>query len=141
MTQLAPRLRSDNPSDLFWKPELPMEVAMQAVPVRQLLLEYGISEQDWEAHYVNNPLFISEVKRWIDFLKEEGASFRLKARLQAEHLLDDHFNIIADKKTPAKERIKGMENLVRWAGYDQKAGTEGGQVAPFNIVIQMNNGA
>ena len=131
--------RAESPVDIFWKPELPMEVAMRAVPLSQILTDYNISRADWDAHYASNPIFLKEVKRWLDFLAEEGAGFKLKCRLIAEHHLETIYKIIDNPLAQTKDRVKAMENVVEWAGYKPKPeiGAEGG--GGFSIVIQMNN--
>jgi len=67
-----------------------------------------------------SPSFNQALRAYGKELKTSGASFRLKARVQAEELLKTNWRIIHDVATPPATAIKAIENTVRWADLEPK---------------------
>ncbi len=109
--------QTGNATDLVWPATLPIEIALKVAPLERILDAYGIHAFEWEA-LRNDPLFKAEVERAAEMLKQEGMSFRTKARLQAEELLRTSWKIIHDDTMPANVRADLLKFTVRVAGYD-----------------------
>jgi hypothetical protein len=60
-------------------------------------------------------------------VKKEGMSFKLKARLQSEALLETSWRLIhaPSSEVPPAVKAKLMEATWRMAGFDNKEGTSG----------------
>lgn len=72
-------------------------------------------------------------------LEKDGATFALKAKLQAEVLLDESFKMSMDKDVDPRVRAKLIADTVRWAGFD-KAGAAADATGGFNITINLDTG-
>jgi len=136
------RLRPTDPAELGYPPTLPIEIAMRVAPVKEICDAYNISKEEFDRIKLD-PGFLSELKAAHDMLKEEGMSFKLKARLQAEELLKTSWKLIhgAPEDVPASVKADLIKSTVKWAGLEPKAGA--GEVAAgsgFQINIQLNNG-
>lgn len=101
-----------------------------------ILDEYGLTAHDF-ARIQEDPVFATAVKRLQEELQEEGATFRLKCKLQAEAMLEEAWRMAHAPDTDPRVKEKLMSNMVRWAGWDNPAsgGKEGG--AGFHININL----
>ena len=102
--------------------------------------EYGITSEEWDRIRVE-PGFQQELQKAVDMLKEEGMTFRIKAKLQAEELLKSSWRLIHDPGTPPNVRADLIKATMRWALYDVTS-AQGAQAVPgsgFNINIQFAN--
>lgn len=106
-----------DPAKITYPPTLPVEVALRTVPLPEIKAAYGFSDEEWSA-LKHNPLFIRDLKDATEALKEEGMSFKTKARLQAEELLTTSWNMIHDKAAPANVRADLLKFTIRAAGLD-----------------------
>jgi hypothetical protein len=89
----------------------------------------------------DDPLFKQQVQRFVRELNENGVSFQLKARIQAEELLKKQFVLIHDPDTPPAVAVKAIENTVRWAGLEPKVsqnGSGGADGPKFQIVFNLD---
>ena len=130
-----------NPSDparLGYPPTLPIEIAMRTSSTRAVCEAYGITEDEWDLIRFD-PVFLSDLQRAADMLKEEGMSFRIKAKLQAEELLKSSWRMIHDPNAPPAVRADLIKATMRWAQYDvppsQQAGAPG---SGFHISFNFN---
>lgn len=128
----------ENPALLGYPPTLPIEVAMRTAPIKDICEAYGIDRDEWEALRVH-PLFVADVKAAMETLKEEGMSFRFKARMQAEELLKTSWAMIHNATNPPSVRADLIKFTIRAAGLDQSAQKESQQqgFAP-TLNIQIN---
>lgn len=75
----------------------------------ELLAEYEFEAADLE-RFGQEPLFVQRVEYFQNQLKEHGASFRVKAKMQAELLLDKSWDIIHNPDvSPAVQA-----DLIKW---------------------------
>lgn len=91
-------------------------------------------------HYdriVDDPTFQAKVFALKKELEKDGATFTLKAKLQAEVLLDESFKMAMDKDTDSRVRAKLIGDTVRWAGFD-KTGASADATGGFSININLN---
>jgi hypothetical protein len=125
---------SANPVDTFFHPMLPVELVLGDVPKKDVLAAYAIDKDRWEKLRVN-PVFIKAVKDAKEQLTKEGASFRIKAKMQAEQLLDTSWKLIHDKLTPASVKADLIKYTTKVAGLEPK---EGQLTSGNNLQININ---
>jgi len=101
------KLRPD--ADLGYPPSLPLELALNPTRMDVIRTAYGLSEDDF-IDLMANPSFVSDLKAARELAKEEGMSFRLKARHQAEEMLKTSWALVHDRETPSSVRA----DLIKW---------------------------
>lgn len=123
-----------------YPPTLPVEIALRVLPVPDICKAYGIDRDEWNRIRVD-PLFIEDLRKCLEDMKQEGMTFKMKARLQSTELLKTSWNIIHDTTGQVPPAVKAalIKDTVRWAGYDNKEGAAGnnGQQNAFQINIHM----
>ena len=120
LVEPAKRITPINPHDpamLGYPATLPVEIAMRTSSTRAVCEAYGIVEEEWEL-IRHDPVFLADLQRAVDMLKEEGASFRVKAKLQAEELLKTSWRMIHSPNTPPNVAADLIKSTARWAQYD-----------------------
>ena len=127
-----------NPTKLVYPATLPIEVAMRTGTAREICQAYGLSRSDWLA-LLADPLFLDDVKRASENLSQEGMSFKMKARLQAEELLNTSWQIIHNPVTPAPVRADLIKSVVKWGGLDAEVKDK--SAAGPGMHIQINFGS
>lgn len=117
---------------------LPIELALKVAPEDQILEAYGMQRFEYEM-LLENTAFIAAYKNALEMVQQEGASFRLKALLQAEELLATSWGMIHESDTPASVRADLIKSTVRWAGLEPKknAGDDGSGAAQ-GLQININ---
>jgi hypothetical protein len=122
---------------LGFPPMLPVELAMHVDTPQRICAAYGIDFAEF-AELTQNPVFQLAYNNAVDELKKDGVSFRLKAKMQAEKLLEKSWQLIHDVATPTTVQADLIKSTVRWAGYDA---TKTGEVGIGNtFAIQINLG-
>lgn len=125
----------DDPSEIGFPPALPVEIALREHPVRQICEAYGIDHARWLA-LRENELFKAAVAKYVEMLKKEGTSFKLKAMLQSDALLKTSWKLIHDVDTPPNVKADLIKSTFRAAGYDKQDAQVGSGNA-FQINIQL----
>lgn len=134
-----------NPVEIVWPPTLPIELALKVAPNDQIRQEYGYSREEWNA-LPQVPAFIRDLTAACEMVRQEGMSFKLKARLIAEDNLKALWRMVhedSNKETPPAVKAKLMELCARWGHYDPKSlPLDGSAASTGNAVnIQINLGA
>lgn len=105
---------------------LALEIARNQVgmklPIQQLLQQLHV-DPNYFMQLSKDEVFLKQVKAFTKELKENGVSFQLKAKIQAEAMLKKNWQLVHDQETPAAVVVKAIENTVRWAGLEQKTNT------------------
>ena len=133
-------LEPKNPAELAYPATLPIELAMRTATVRELCEAYGLSEADWD-QLRQSPMFIADVARAVEMLRQDGMSFKMKARLQADELLKRSWKLIhaSHEDVPPSVQADLIKFTVRVAGLD--AGLEKASNLQGNALsIQINLG-
>jgi len=115
-------LSSPNPLDpslLGFPPMLPVELAMRTYPAHVVCAAYEINREEFE-RIIEDPVFIVAFRAAQEALTKDGASFKLKAKLQAESLLAKSWSMIHLDGTPAAVKADLIKSTVRWAEYEPK---------------------
>lgn len=137
VTPIAP----SDPARLGYPPTFPIEIALRTSSTRAICEAYGIDEDEWEL-LRHDPLFLADLGRAMKLVAEEGMSFKLKAKLQAEELLKTSWRTIHDIGTPPNVKADLIKATMRWAEYDTppaREGAGGAQAGQFAINIQFTN--
>lgn len=136
-----------DPTSLVWPPTLPIELALKTATPDQIRVEYGYTEEEWAA-LPRNPTFMRDLAGACERVRQEGMSFKLKAKLIAEENLKQVWKMIHQDHTLVPAAVKGklIELTARWAGFDERAannqgGGSGGPVNANTLNIQINLGA
>ena len=119
---------------------LAFEVARNQVgmrlPVEDLLKQLDVPA-DTFLQYTKNPTFVSRVKAFKKEMEDNGVSFELKAKIQAEEMLKQVWDMVHDDDIPPAVRMRGIENTVRWGklepAKDQQSQVGTGFSITFNI--------
>lgn len=81
--------------------------------------------------------FMGKVAALRKELEKDGATFTLKAKLQAEVLLDEAFKMAMNKDTDDRVRAKLIYDTVGWAGYNKNSAAPDA-TGGFSININLN---
>jgi hypothetical protein len=131
-----------DPARLGYPPTFPFEIAMRTSTTRQICEAYNISRDEWDL-IRHEPSFLGDLERAMKIVAEEGMSFKIKAKLQAEELLKTSWRTIHDAATPPNVRADLIKATMRWAEYDTPPNKDvaigGAGRAAFQINIQFNN--
>jgi hypothetical protein len=135
-----PVAMSNNPSTIgAYPPTLPIEVALQETPLKDLQAEYHFTDEEWMA-LPTNPSFIADLRAAREMLAKEGMTFKAKARLQADELLKRSWVLMHSSTdiVPPSVQADLIKATMRWAGYDNKETVgPGGNANAFNIQINL----
>lgn len=148
MNAIAPFvLDQKDPTSLAWPPTLPIELALKTASPPELQVEYGYTDEEWAA-LRRNPAFLKDLGQACELVRQEGMSFKLKAKLIAEENLKQVWKMIHESAGDVPPLVKGrlIELTARWAGFDPKGqgdGSGGGALSTtnaFQININLGEG-
>jgi len=138
MTDTALAVIPRDPAKLGYPPTLPLEIALRENPVKTICESWGIDKAEWD-RLRQDPAFIADLAQRVEDVKKDGVSFKVKAQLQAEQLLETSWEMIHDVKTPHAVKADMIKFTVRAAGLDgskDQAANQGPQNA-LQINIQL----
>lgn len=145
MNALTPYIGgSKDPTTLVWPPTMLIELALKTGSPDQIRIEYGYSLTDWEK-LPTIPAFMRDLAQACELVRQEGMSFKLKAKLIAEENLGAAYKLVhdeSDKAAPHAVKAKVMELVARWAGFDERwsGDGKGGPVNANTLQISINLG-
>lgn len=119
---LKPRPRRvgiDDPAIFGFPPTLPIELALGDMPRNEILKAYEITPAYWDV-LRNNVTFRKALSDAVEKLQREGMSFRVKAQMQSEALLETSFKMIHDKNVPHNVRADLIKTTYKVAGLEPK---------------------
>jgi hypothetical protein len=132
-----------DPTSLVWPPTLPIELALNTATPAEIQKEYGYSDDDWAA-LRRNKTFLKELAGACELVRQEGMSFKLKAKLIAEENLKQVWKMVHQDHAlvPPAVKAKLIELTTRWAGFDPRSNGEdsAGPVNANTLNIQINLG-
>lgn len=123
-----------------WPSRLAFDFAMGEDP-ELLTARYEIGPTQWQ-YLLLNPAFMLEVEKHRRTIVEEGVTFRLKAKLQAEAYLEEIDTLVHDPETSPAVRLDAIKSMVKWSGYEPT--TKDSQAAPSGptrMVISWADGS
>ena len=128
----------NDPASLGWPVMLPFELAMRVASIPEICDSYGIGREEWNELRAK-PAFQRAVARAAEELqKDDGLSFRIKARLQAEAMLPKVWEMVHASHEIVPPAVKKDLYMftVKAAGLD--ASREPGINAPAGTALQVN---
>ena len=129
---LTPALR---PAIKDYPQNFVMELALGLETEDALCVRYDFTPEEY-ALLLSNKTFQSDLANWKQRMADEGLSFKLKARVQAESYLMDIDGIIHDPSTSNETKLAAISRVVSWGGLDQKATQESSSSKP-SITINI----
>lgn len=130
-----------DPALLGYPPTLPLAVALGEGTTKEICEDYGVSRQQWR-DLCDNPVFRNAVDGFLTELQKDGMSFKLKARMQAEGMLNKSWQMVHDKTGDVPPSVKAdlIKFTVRCAGLsDEKKDAPGaggiGTALQINIIL------
>ena len=108
-----------------WPARLPFDLAMDMDSAEETFERYGIAEAE-ATNLLANADFIATVKFWKEAIVKEGYSFKTKAKLIAEDLLETGYMLATDPGTNDSVRASMVQWFTKIAGYEPKKDSEGG---------------
>lgn len=128
-----------DPTSLVWPPTLPIELALKTASPDEIRREYGYTQEEWAA-LPKNPAFLADLTAACEMVRQEGMSFKLKAKLIAEENLKTAWKMIHANHNDVPPAVKKDLILAcaRWAGYEQKGVSADGNAAVANNAMQIN---
>lgn len=125
------------PTHLGFPPMFPIELAMGQFTPREVCEAYNIT-RDQFAEIVDMPVFQQAFKAAQEMLAKDGASFKVKAKMMAENVLETAYKMVHNVAMPAPVRADLAKSIVRWAGYEPIKSPQGSGVGnAFQININL----
>jgi len=127
-----------DPSTLTWPATLPIEVALATASVEDICEAYNLTEDEFIT-LKSHPAFHREVAAAAEALKEEGMSFHMKNRLQAEAMLSRLWQMThaSYDDVPPNVQADLIKFSIRCAGYDRSLDQAGAAAAGPSLAIQI----
>ena len=118
-----------------WHPRLPLDLSL-GEDSATLCQRYDITPTQLQSLLLT-PAFQKDIDRHRQDILDNGLSFRLKAKIQAEEYLKEIDNLVHDPEASPAVRLDAIKSVVKWAGYEPKeSSTSGG---PTRMVIQWGD--
>lgn len=117
---------------------LALELALRVAKPSEVLKAYNLTLPAFQV-IMAIPAFKIEYKELCEQAKDEGFSYKMKARAQAEGMLRTTWQMVQDVTTPAAVRADLIKFNARVAGFDKKDNGDVG-VAADKIRITINLG-
>ena len=121
--------------DLGFPPRLAFDLALGVDDIEDVLERYHMTAEQFAA-LAEVPLFKATYKKYKLEIRERGESFRVKAKIQAEELLDTTWDIIHHPDTPRSVALDAIKSIVKWADLEPKK-EDATPANQFNIQINM----
>lgn len=90
--------------------------------------------------YSKDPVFEKRVDAYRKDIRENGLSFRMKAKAQSEELLTTSWVLIHDPNTSAAVKADLIKSTVKWAGLEPKDNERAQQGDGGGVKITINLG-
>jgi hypothetical protein len=100
-----------------------------------ILEAHGLQYHQLQA-IMTNPQFVLAVEKLRKELEQDGASFKLKCQLQADHYLQKVHEMIESPDTDERVKTRLIEDVVNWGGLSAPAPVGGG-IGGFSININF----
>lgn len=96
---------------------------------------YGFEGEEWD-QLAQRPELIREVKQQAAELAKNGTTFKNKARLLTNSMLDDLYKAAMREDVPVKDKAQALLAVTKLAGLDAPAAVTA-QGAGFSITINL----
>lgn len=121
-----------------WDPRLILDLAIAVEDTEAILARYDLSEYDYN-NLLKTTSFRRDLAMTMREVRENGLSFRHKARVQAESYLEVLDSLVYSDSTPSGVRLDGIKQAVAWGDLVPKEtkGDGGQSQNPINIQINF----
>jgi hypothetical protein len=121
-----------------WDPRLVLDLALAIEDTGPILDRYDLQQEDYDA-LMRTPSFRRDLALTMREVRENGLSFRHKARVQAESYLEVLDQLVYSPATPASTRLDGIKQAVTWGDLapSDKKGDSQQQAQAINISINF----
>lgn len=109
----------DPQKPIKWPPKLAFDIALGGTSYDDLQAHYNLSDLELERILVH-PTFRREVVNHEKEIRDNGVTFKSKAKVQAELYLENLHDIITGVDTPPSVKLDAIKSIVQWAGYQPK---------------------
>lgn len=110
----------DNPK-ANWSDKLAFEIALvmegSGEPVATILKAHNLTEDQF-LKISDDKTFVKKVEIYRADIEKNGLTFKLKAKAQAEVLLNTSFDLIHHPDVPAAVKADLIKSTVKWAGLE-----------------------
>lgn len=121
-------------------PDMIQELATGVEDGEVIARRYGYSKDEWEA-ISKVPEFRARVEHAIAERAKSGQTFRLKAALMAEKLMDDMFSSALGSEVPVKDKAAALQVLTRVGELEPRKDAGPAATGPaFSISISLPEG-
>jgi len=120
-----------------WDPRLILDLALAIEDTTPILERYSLSEDDYSS-LMRTPSFRRDLALTMREVRENGLSFKHKARVQAESYLEVLDQLVYSPATPASTRLDGIKQAVTWGDLSPKEGKGGDVQNAQQINISIN---
>jgi hypothetical protein len=120
-----------------WDPRLVLDLALAIEDTEPILERYDLQQEDYDA-LMRTPSFRRDLALTMREVRENGLSFRHKARVQAESYLEVLDQLVYSPATPASTRLDGIKQAVTWGDLSPKEGKGGDVQNAQQINISIN---
>lgn len=118
------------------QPELVQEVATGLEDGLTIAQRFGFSEEEWRVIEAR-PDFQMAVAKVRAELEKSGQTFRMKAALMANELMDNVYIHAMDSETPLKDKVTALQHLTRVGELEPKASAQVNAGPGFSITINL----
>lgn len=132
-------VRPENPANIGYPPTLPIEVALRVAPIKEICEAYGLTREDWD-NLRQDPVFVADLSAVAAELKKDGMSFKMKAKLQSESLLQRSWQLIHASTDEVAPSVQADLIKATWrvAGLEpSKTAADAGQQNALQININL----
>ena len=119
-----------------WDPRLLLDLVIAVDTLDEILLRYGLSHEEYNI-LTSNLVFRRELAATMRDIRENGASFRSKARIQAESYLPVIDDMIWSPDVAPGTRLSAIQSVVRWGDLEPKEKKEQAQQVQPQINVQI----
>ena len=102
-----------------WDPRLLLDLVIAVDTLEDILDRYGLTMEEYNL-LSSNVVFRRELASIMRDVRENGASFRAKARIQAESYLPVVDDLIYDPEVAPSTRLDAVKSVVRWGDLEPK---------------------
>lgn len=122
-----------------WVQSLAFETALEYFTPQELQRKFELTPEAFQKITQVDAFqrAVADYRREID---DEGIAFRLRARKAAEQILSELYEMAFDQTIDAKDRLKAMEMMCRYAGFESQAKDGGGGGLKLQIYTNLNLG-
>lgn len=118
------------------KPEMIREVATGLEDGKDIAKRYGFDEAEWD-EVKDREDFQAAVAKVRGEMERSGQTFRLKAAVMADSLMDNMYKHAMDADTPVKDKAAALQLLTRVGELEPKASAQVSAGPGFSITINI----